>query len=132
MDLSGIQLTLGIASVLSDVLTIEWGLRKLVFKECDLDEHVSDRSIGSELLATDTAHLDTEADTSLVAHTRQSHFPLGCVQSATEGACVPINRRVLVQGMSKASSDSVQSIIQADEKSAIPRCFAELARQAVD
>ncbi|KAI0746800.1 RNI-like protein [Daedaleopsis nitida] len=39
VDLSGIQLTLGIASVLSDVLTIEWGLRKLVFKECDLDEH---------------------------------------------------------------------------------------------
>ena len=41
MDFSGIQLNLGIASVLSDVFTIEWGLRKLVFKECDLDEHVS-------------------------------------------------------------------------------------------
>lgn len=45
MDLSGIQLSVGIASVLSDVFTIEWGLRKLVFKECDLDEHVRDRSI---------------------------------------------------------------------------------------
>lgn len=41
VDLSGIQLNVGIASVLSDVFTIEWGLRKLVFKECDLDEHVS-------------------------------------------------------------------------------------------
>ena len=40
VDLSGIQLTVGVASVLSDVFTIEWGLRKLVFKECDLDEHV--------------------------------------------------------------------------------------------
>lgn len=41
MDFSGVQLTVGSASVLSDVFTIEWGLRKLVFKECDLDEQVS-------------------------------------------------------------------------------------------
>ncbi|KAI0777715.1 hypothetical protein BD413DRAFT_602017 [Trametes elegans] len=40
VDFSGIQLTVGSASVLSDVFTIEWGLRKLVFKECDLDEHI--------------------------------------------------------------------------------------------
>ncbi|KZT70603.1 RNI-like protein [Daedalea quercina L-15889] len=40
VDLSGIQLTVGSASVLSDIFTIEWGLRKLVFKECDLDEHI--------------------------------------------------------------------------------------------
>ncbi|CAL1710893.1 unnamed protein product [Somion occarium] len=40
VDLSGVQLTVGSASVLSDVFTIEWGLRKLVFKECDLDEHI--------------------------------------------------------------------------------------------
>ncbi|KAI0360641.1 RNI-like protein [Trametes cingulata] len=39
VDFSGIQLNLGTAAVLSDVFTIEWGLRKLVFKECDLDEH---------------------------------------------------------------------------------------------
>ncbi|THH29900.1 hypothetical protein EUX98_g4280 [Antrodiella citrinella] len=38
VDLSGVQLSEGSASVLSDVFTIEWGLRKLVFKECDLDE----------------------------------------------------------------------------------------------
>ncbi|CDO75859.1 hypothetical protein BN946_scf184833.g10 [Trametes cinnabarina] len=40
VDLSGVQLTVGTASVLSDVFTIEWGLRKLVLKECDLDEHI--------------------------------------------------------------------------------------------
>ena len=45
MDFSGIQLNVGVASVLSDVFTIEWGLRKLVFKECDLDEHVSMGSV---------------------------------------------------------------------------------------
>ena len=41
IDLSGVQLTFGSASALSDVFAIEWGLRKLVLRECDLDEHVS-------------------------------------------------------------------------------------------
>jgi protein phosphatase 1 regulatory subunit 37 len=40
VDFSGVQLTFTSASILSDVFAIEWGLRKLVFKECDLDEHV--------------------------------------------------------------------------------------------
>ncbi|PCH38969.1 RNI-like protein [Wolfiporia cocos MD-104 SS10] len=40
VDLSGVQLTVGSASVLSDVFTIEWGLRKLVFKECNLDDQI--------------------------------------------------------------------------------------------
>ncbi|KAF9444503.1 RNI-like protein [Macrolepiota fuliginosa MF-IS2] len=39
VDLSGVQLTITSAAVLSDVFTIEWGLRKVVFRECDLDEH---------------------------------------------------------------------------------------------
>jgi hypothetical protein len=41
VDLSGVQITMPSAAVLSDVFTIEWGLRKLIFKECDLDENVS-------------------------------------------------------------------------------------------
>jgi hypothetical protein len=40
VDLSGVQLTLASASVLSDVFTIDWGLRKVVFRECDLDDLV--------------------------------------------------------------------------------------------
>ncbi|KAK0199598.1 hypothetical protein DFS33DRAFT_1267449 [Desarmillaria ectypa] len=40
VDLSGVQLTPGKATVLGDVFTIEWGLRRLVFKECDLDENI--------------------------------------------------------------------------------------------
>lgn len=40
LDLSGVQLNLTVAAILSDVFTIEWGLRKLVFRECDLDEHI--------------------------------------------------------------------------------------------
>ncbi|KAF9002517.1 hypothetical protein BDQ17DRAFT_1306302 [Cyathus striatus] len=39
VDLSGVQITSTAASILSDVFTIEWGLRRLVCKECDLDEH---------------------------------------------------------------------------------------------
>jgi protein phosphatase 1 regulatory subunit 37 len=45
VDYSGVQLTISSASILSDVFTIEWGLRKLVFRECDLDEHVSGHAI---------------------------------------------------------------------------------------
>jgi protein phosphatase 1 regulatory subunit 37 len=40
LDLSGVQITLASAATLSDVFSIEWGLRKLIFKECDLDEVV--------------------------------------------------------------------------------------------
>lgn len=40
VDFSGVQLTMTSASILSDVFTIEWGLRKLVFRECDLDDQV--------------------------------------------------------------------------------------------
>jgi hypothetical protein len=47
LDLSGVQITMSSAVILSDVFTIEWGLRKLTLKECDLDEHVSVRFRGS-------------------------------------------------------------------------------------
>ncbi|KAG7440205.1 RNI-like protein [Guyanagaster necrorhizus] len=40
VDFSGVQLTTAKATVLGDVFTIEWGLRRLVFKECDLDENI--------------------------------------------------------------------------------------------
>jgi protein phosphatase 1 regulatory subunit 37 len=40
VDFSGVQLTVSSASILSDVFAIEWGLRKVVFGECNLDEHV--------------------------------------------------------------------------------------------
>ncbi|PPR00680.1 hypothetical protein CVT24_000968 [Panaeolus cyanescens] len=40
VDFSGVQLTFTSSSILSDVFSIEWGLRKLVFRECDLDDHI--------------------------------------------------------------------------------------------
>ncbi|KAG2124709.1 hypothetical protein BD769DRAFT_1466747 [Suillus cothurnatus] len=39
VDLSGVQLTPTSAAILSDVFTIEWGLRKLTLRECDLDDY---------------------------------------------------------------------------------------------
>lgn len=45
IDLSGVQITVPSATILSDVFTIEWGLRKLILKECNLDEHVSIHSL---------------------------------------------------------------------------------------
>lgn len=41
VDFSGVQLNFVSASILSDVFTIEWGLRKLLFRECDLDDQAS-------------------------------------------------------------------------------------------
>ena len=40
VDLSGVQLTPTGAAILSDVFNIEWGLRKLTLRECDLDDSV--------------------------------------------------------------------------------------------
>ncbi|KAJ7035986.1 hypothetical protein C8F04DRAFT_1340388, partial [Mycena alexandri] len=38
VSFSGVQLTPASAAVLADVLSIEWGLRKVVWRECDLEE----------------------------------------------------------------------------------------------
>ena len=40
VDFSGVQLNPTSAAILSDVFTIEWGLRRLTFKECGLDDRV--------------------------------------------------------------------------------------------
>ncbi|PFH46913.1 hypothetical protein AMATHDRAFT_50684 [Amanita thiersii Skay4041] len=39
VDFSGVQLNSVTASILSDVFTIEWGLRKVILRECNLDEY---------------------------------------------------------------------------------------------
>ncbi|KAF8146707.1 hypothetical protein K438DRAFT_1868768 [Mycena galopus ATCC 62051] len=38
VDFSGVWLTSTTASILADVVNIDWGLRKAVFRECDLDD----------------------------------------------------------------------------------------------
>ncbi|KAK7451206.1 hypothetical protein VKT23_012542 [Stygiomarasmius scandens] len=55
VDFSGVQLTPVSAGILADVFTIEWGLRKVVFKECDLDEYTL-KPILHSLLIPDSIH----------------------------------------------------------------------------
>lgn len=83
VDFSGVQLTIGTASVLSDVFTIEWGLRKLVFKECDLDDQVSvRRHLLFDILMI--IFTDFETDFTLSHYTRDVDFPVGCIEQTTE------------------------------------------------
>ena len=53
LDLSGVQLTPIKAQILSDVFSIEWGMRKLVLRECDLDERTL-KPVLHALLITDS------------------------------------------------------------------------------
>ncbi|KAF9016002.1 RNI-like protein [Hymenopellis radicata] len=62
VDLSGVQLTLTSASILSDVFTIEWGLRKLVFKECDLDEQILKPMLHSLLIPNSLTFLSVASN----------------------------------------------------------------------
>ncbi|GJE92479.1 RNI-like protein [Phanerochaete sordida] len=67
VDLSGVQLTVGSAAVLSDVFTIEWGLRKLVMKECDLDEHILKPILHSLLIPSSLTFLSVASNRRLKA-----------------------------------------------------------------
>lgn len=40
LDLTSVKLTLDAAFALSDALAVDWGLRKLILRDCDLDELV--------------------------------------------------------------------------------------------
>ncbi len=40
LDLTSVKLTFDAATALADVFTMEWGLRKLILRDCDLDEAV--------------------------------------------------------------------------------------------
>ncbi|KAG6828374.1 hypothetical protein H0H92_008216 [Tricholoma furcatifolium] len=67
VDFSGVQLTVMSASVLSDVLTIEWGLRKLAFKECDLNEHILKPILHSLLIPDSLSYLSLASNRKLKA-----------------------------------------------------------------
>ncbi|CCM02426.1 uncharacterized protein FIBRA_04524 [Fibroporia radiculosa] len=66
-DFSGVQMTVGSASVLSDVFTIEWGLRKLVFKECDLDDLILKPILHSLLIPDSLSFLSVASNKRLKA-----------------------------------------------------------------
>ncbi|KAI0343834.1 RNI-like protein [Trametopsis cervina] len=67
VDFSGVQLTIGSASVLSDIFTIEWGLRKVIFKECDLDALVLKPILHSLLIPGSLTYLSVASNSRLRA-----------------------------------------------------------------
>lgn len=96
------------ASILSDVFNIEWGLRKLVFRECDLDEFV--RLSTSKRYTVLTAKLDVEAYASRTAYSRFAILPLPSVKPTAEDARISFDRCISHEGMisfqfSRHSSD---------------------------
>lgn len=62
VDFSGVQMTLTTASILSDVFTVEWGLRKLTFKECDLDESTLKPILHALLIPNTLSYLSLESN----------------------------------------------------------------------
>lgn len=77
MDLSGVQLNVTSASILSDVFTIEWGLRRLVFRECDLSDQVCQLcALHFSYLKIDFTRLDIEANASCFTDTQYPYLSL--------------------------------------------------------
>ncbi|EGN94523.1 hypothetical protein SERLA73DRAFT_114776 [Serpula lacrymans var. lacrymans S7.3] len=67
VDLSGVQLTLTSAAILSDVFAIEWGLRKLILKECNLDEHMLKLMLHAVLIPATLSYLSVASNKRLKA-----------------------------------------------------------------
>lgn len=96
MDLSGAQITVTTAAILSDVFTIEWGLRKLVFRECDLDELV--RSTSVPLMQSHSSFADAETYASRTLDSRDPFISFSCIKQATESPRIQDYRRIRVEG----------------------------------
>ncbi|KAJ6574419.1 hypothetical protein B0H19DRAFT_1124428 [Mycena capillaripes] len=67
VDFSGVQLTFTSASILADVLSIEWGLRKAVFRECDLEEMTLKPLLHALLIPRSLAYLSLASNRRLKA-----------------------------------------------------------------
>ena len=97
IDFSSVQLNPTPAAILSDVFTIKWGLRRLTFKECGLDDQVRN------MLSCTYGRADPggmiETDVTRPSHPRLSHISLCRFKSASESTSIPLNRRVHDEGV---------------------------------
>ena len=98
VDLSGAQLTVTSAAILSDVFTIEWGLRKVIFRECDLDEHVGVVLFNVEFKFNLFDHIDAEAYVTCTSDTRDPIVSVSRVQSTAQGTSVQTDRGIYGKG----------------------------------
>lgn len=103
VDFSGVQLTLSSASILSDVFAIEWGLRKVVFRECDLDEYVKCLLFLRLCQVANTLMIDLETDATCPAYPKYIVIPVGCLEPATQDSRFPAYWCVCDQCMSLVS-----------------------------
>ena len=90
------QITLGQAATLSDVFAVEWGLRKLFLKECDLDEFVRDMLASCETPIN--FRIGFEANAAFPLDTGIFDIPLGGVQPAAQTPCIPSSRCLCRKG----------------------------------
>ncbi|KAF8635270.1 hypothetical protein AX15_000493 [Amanita polypyramis BW_CC] len=67
VDFSGVQLTFTSASILSDVFTIKWGLRKVIFRDCDLDNIALKPILHSLLIPGTVSYLSVASNKRLKA-----------------------------------------------------------------
>ncbi|KAF8637057.1 hypothetical protein AX16_010912 [Volvariella volvacea WC 439] len=67
VDFSGVRFDVTSATILSDVFTIEWGLRKLVFRDCDLDDLILKPILHSLLIPNTLSYLSVAANKRLKA-----------------------------------------------------------------
>ncbi|KAI0037180.1 hypothetical protein K488DRAFT_39518 [Vararia minispora EC-137] len=67
VDFSGVQFTQPLAATLSDVLTIEWGLRKVTFRECDLDDRILKPILHAALIPNSVTFLSVASNRRLKA-----------------------------------------------------------------
>ena len=81
---------------MSDVFTIEWGLRKLVFRECDLDDQACFLFMHHSALFM--MELDTQADSTRPVDTRFVVLSILGIESAVEGTCVSLSWGLCRQG----------------------------------
>ena len=105
LELSGTHLDVNSATALSDLLTIEWGLRKLALKECDLDDLV--RREYPTLTAPDTQTIGAQAHPPFAPHPEFTILPVYCVEQEPEEQFVETRWRLLVESHHSAISRRV-------------------------
>jgi protein phosphatase 1 regulatory subunit 37 len=129
VDLSGVQLTFVKASILSDVFSIEWGLRKVVFRECDLDEHVRRPSPS---LARRSHRAGPETHPAFTAYPWDAVVHLSRFQQAPQNPCVPSARCLSAEGGPIREFFGWRlTFSPAGQKLAVPGHLAEPNRQEV-
>jgi hypothetical protein len=95
LDLTSIKLTVDAASALADAISVEWGLRKLLLRDCDLDELVILRVIISVIVHSDTRFsVELEADTTRIVDSGNVVLIVAVLEQTIEVSGIQTNRNI--------------------------------------